>query len=142
MEENFMILGDRLREIRIQQGLKLSQVAKSTGLSISFLSDLELGRGAPSLDTLSKLAACYDISMSDIMQNVDGWQKTNARLAPGISDLIETGEISESVAQDLNRIELNGRRPKTAQEWRMVLQLLSFIIYREEGEVIRSKTRG
>jgi transcriptional regulator with XRE-family HTH domain len=134
-----MILSDRLREIRIHRELKLTQVAKITGLSISFLSDLELGRGTPSLDTLSKLAECYNVSMSDIMQNVDGWQKTNARLAPGIGDLVDNGEISESIAQDLNRIELNGRRLKTAQEWRMVLQLLKFIIYRESSGIVTEK---
>lgn len=107
----------------------------STKLSISFLSDLELGRGTPSLDTLSKLATCYDVTMTDIMHNVDGWQATRERLAPGISDLVENGEINEDTAYDLNRIEINGKRPRTAQEWRMVLQLLKFIIYKEGYEV-------
>lgn len=39
--------------------MTLSEVAQKTGLSISFLSDMERGRVAPSLETLHKLAQVY-----------------------------------------------------------------------------------
>lgn len=44
---------------RDMRHLKLREVSDLTGLSISFLSDIECGRTVPSIATLQKLAHCY-----------------------------------------------------------------------------------
>jgi len=57
-------LSDMLRWVRDGTGLKLHEVAEKTGLSVSFISDLENGRSNPSFDTLSKLACAYGVNIS------------------------------------------------------------------------------
>jgi DNA-binding XRE family transcriptional regulator len=53
---------------RKQRDMTLQQVAEATGLSVSFLSDLERGRTDPSLSTLKRLAACYGVPVAYLLE--------------------------------------------------------------------------
>lgn len=66
------LLPRRLRQRRRECGdLTLEQVSERTGLSVSFLSDIERGRSQPSLDTLEKLAECYQTNLAALFTEVD-----------------------------------------------------------------------
>lgn len=56
----------RLKEKRKALGLTLAQAGEQSGLSTSFLSDIEVGRSSPSLSTLAKLAACYHTTIAEL----------------------------------------------------------------------------
>jgi transcriptional regulator with XRE-family HTH domain len=49
-------IGDRIQEIRKDQGLNLKQLAQATGLSSSFLSRVEHGATVPSISTLQVIS--------------------------------------------------------------------------------------
>lgn len=124
-----MQLKDRLKEIRQKRGVTLLQVADAVKLSVSYLSDLERGRAKPSLDTLERLATYFELSMVDFVSGIEGWGTHSVEgLAPGIIALLEKKVIDERTAQDLNRIELRGKRPQTEEEWRILYQNLQFIM--------------
>ena len=113
-----MKLGERLRELRQQRDLTLLQLSQQTGLSVSYLSDLERGRTNPSIDTLERIAGMYQVLLGELVAGADGWQIAPQQgLAPGLQELIEQGRIDLATAQDLSRIELRGKRPQTAMEW-------------------------
>jgi DNA-binding XRE family transcriptional regulator len=61
---------DRLRWLRWVGDLTLANLSSATGLSISYLSDMERGRTLPSLATLYKLAAAYNMTASDLLRGV------------------------------------------------------------------------
>ncbi len=125
----FMKLNDRLREVRRKCDVTLLQVAEATKLSVSYLSDLERGRANPSLDTLERLAKYYKMSMVDLLTGVDGWGTPSVEsLAPGLLALLEKNEIDEAIAQELNRIELRGKRPQTEEDWRLLYLNLKSIM--------------
>ncbi len=46
----------RLKELRQQKGMTQEDLAKATGLSVSFIRSMEQGINAPSFDTLERLA--------------------------------------------------------------------------------------
>ena len=50
-------VGQRLREVRLQQGLTQADLEKATGLLRSHVSRIETGRRMPSVETLERLAA-------------------------------------------------------------------------------------
>ncbi len=50
-----------LKRLRKMHKMTLKDVANHTGLSISFVSDIERGVTNPSIDTIDKLAACYGV---------------------------------------------------------------------------------
>lgn len=52
-----------LHEWREAEGYTLLELAEKTGLSISFLSDLERGRTDPSMKTLRKIADAYGLKL-------------------------------------------------------------------------------
>lgn len=114
-----MKLGERLRELRQHVGVTLLQVSQETKLSVSYLSDVERGRTIPSLETLEKLATYFNMPLGQLMASVDGWSAQPVHtLAPGLDELLASGEIDLAAAQDLSRVELRGKRPQTADEWR------------------------
>jgi len=59
-------LGARLRGLRRSKHLTLLQVSEATGVSLSFLSNIEVGNAMPSVDTLETLAAFYDVTVGDL----------------------------------------------------------------------------
>lgn len=62
-----MNISNNLRRARKISQMTLKDVKETTGLSISFLSDIERGRTNPSLETVYKLADCYEISVHDLI---------------------------------------------------------------------------
>jgi transcriptional regulator with XRE-family HTH domain len=100
--------------------MTLLQVRNKTGLSVSYLSDLERGRTAnPSFDTLDRLARCYKMTVVDLLSGVEeaGGEVTPAALPPGLANVLKRRRLSKEWAQLLNRIELRGKRPQTEEDW-------------------------
>lgn len=63
------LLGEWVRKARLAQGLSQRALADQSGLSRSYVCDIERGRGAePSLATLDKLSMALGTSRSDLMQ--------------------------------------------------------------------------
>ncbi len=58
------ILGAKIRKLREQSGLTQEDLAKSVGLSSEFISQLELGKRSPSLDSLSRIALFLEKDIS------------------------------------------------------------------------------
>lgn len=57
-------VGKRIREKRHESSLTLKQLANRTGLSVSLISQIELGKSAASMSTMHKLAAALSVRMT------------------------------------------------------------------------------
>lgn len=57
-------VGQAIKKQRLQKKKTQIEVAKSIGISRSYLSDIENGRYMPSVDTLIKLASYLDIDLN------------------------------------------------------------------------------
>lgn len=60
--------GGRIKQLRVERGLTLSDLSAKTGLPISTLSKIENGRTALGFDKLTKLAAGLGTEVSDLLQ--------------------------------------------------------------------------
>ncbi|MBV4429538.1 helix-turn-helix domain-containing protein [Clostridium tyrobutyricum] len=56
-------IGEKIKEERIKKGLKQYELAKKAGISNTYLSDLEVGRTAPSIKTLDKLSKALEVDI-------------------------------------------------------------------------------
>ncbi len=63
-------VGKRIREQRHARPLTLKQLANRTGLSVSLISQIELGKSAASMSTLHKLAAALGVRMTYFFETV------------------------------------------------------------------------
>jgi DNA-binding NtrC family response regulator len=64
------MLGARIRELRKGRVLTLRQLANKTALSVSLISQIELGKSAASVATLRKLATALGVSLADLFDGV------------------------------------------------------------------------
>ena len=62
------MVGNRIREIRVSQGLTMSRLAAETGLSPALISQVERDITDPSLETLRKLARALDVPLFSLFQ--------------------------------------------------------------------------
>ena len=63
-------VGKRIRERRHAEPLTLKQLANRTGLSVSLISQIELGKSAASMSTLHKLATALGVRMTYFFETV------------------------------------------------------------------------
>ena len=72
MNEDLIVLGGRLREIRKQRGFTLQQLADKTGLTAGLLSKIENLRTSPSLPVLSDIARALGTDMAELFLPSEG----------------------------------------------------------------------
>ena len=63
-------IGSQVRQRRVAAGLTLKQLANRTGLSVSLISQIELGRSAASMSTLYKLATALSVKLVHLFETV------------------------------------------------------------------------
>ncbi len=66
-----MNIGSYLKQLRIDKGYTLTDVANKLGMSASFLSQLENLKLSPSLDSLEKLLCFYSINLSEFFRQIE-----------------------------------------------------------------------
>jgi DNA-binding NtrC family response regulator len=64
------MLGARIRSQRKSRSLTLRQLANKTALSVSLISQIELGKSAASVATLRKLATALGVSLAELFDGV------------------------------------------------------------------------
>jgi len=79
--------GQRFRRLRIRRGLSLADVARATGVSVSFLSALERGQMRSSVATLRRIARFYKTS---ILSLFDTNGETQHLVRPEHRKILET----------------------------------------------------
>ncbi len=63
-------LGNAIRERRKALGLTLAEMAKRTGVSLGYLSQIELGRNSASIETLYRISLGLRVRMADLFQSI------------------------------------------------------------------------
>jgi CheY-like chemotaxis protein len=63
-------LGAVIRERRKELRLTLAEMAKRTGVSLGYLSQIELGKNSASIETLYRISLGLGVKMSDLFQTV------------------------------------------------------------------------
>jgi transcriptional regulator with XRE-family HTH domain len=62
------LIGERIRRLRLKRSMGLVELGKLTGLSASFLSQLETGRVVPTLRNLARIAIVFEKDLSCFFQ--------------------------------------------------------------------------
>jgi transcriptional regulator with XRE-family HTH domain len=84
-----MVIGDRLRDLRILKNLSQMDIEKRTGLLCSYISRVENGHTVPSIQTLEKIVKALEIPMYQLFYNGDEAPILHNTLSPLNQDHIE-----------------------------------------------------
>ena len=88
-------LGNTIREIRLNHGLTIADVATLAGISRGMLSKIENAQTATSLETISRLAQALGVSLATLFRNCD--------VRVGSAQLVKNGEGMEVVRRGTKR---------------------------------------
>jgi transcriptional regulator with XRE-family HTH domain len=66
-----MVIGDRLRTLRVEKKLSQGDVEKRTGLLRCYISRVENGHTVPAIETLEKMARALEIPMYELFYDGD-----------------------------------------------------------------------
>jgi transcriptional regulator with XRE-family HTH domain len=86
MEEQTMIIGDRLRALREQKNFSQGEVEKRTGLLRCYISRVENGHTVPAVETLEKFARALEVPMYRLFYDGKEPPKLNHRLNRKVAD--------------------------------------------------------
>lgn len=75
MEKEAVLLGRRIRELRMKRGMTQEKLAESAGLDLSQLSRMENGHGNPKFDTLQRIAKALQIQSYELLTSVSTTRK-------------------------------------------------------------------
>lgn len=141
------MLGDRLRIFRERRGLTLQEVASRSGLSRSYISEIENGKKQPSLKTLEALAGALNVALEALMPEGDlevdaeadnplGDRLRLARERKGMS-LAEAAEAAGISVSYLSEIERGQAQPAVE-----TLRLLAQVVGLPLSQVFHCGTIG
>ena len=64
------LLGDVLRDQRMQRGMTLREVSAEARVSLGYISEIERGQKEASSELLASLCAALDMPLSDVLREV------------------------------------------------------------------------
>ena len=62
------IFGNNCKRIRNKHGFTQEEVAERSGLSLSYISELERGNSNPTLATMERLAKSFDAELAELLE--------------------------------------------------------------------------
>ncbi len=100
-----MNLGNTIKIIRSKRGIRQNELAESTNLSQTYLSQIENNQKEPNLSTLKQICACLDVPLPVVFflsldeDDVPGNKKEAFKLvAPAINNFISEFFIGTKVS--------------------------------------------
>ena len=84
-----LIFGLKLKQLRIDKHLSLSELAQETGLSISYINEIEKGKKYPKSDKIMALASALGVEYDSLVS-----LKLSKKLEP-ISELLQSNILTE-----------------------------------------------
>jgi transcriptional regulator with XRE-family HTH domain len=113
-------LGERLRHRRKELGLTGKTLARTAGLSPSYLSQLEHGKHAqPSLEVLGALGTALETTIGELL--VDPPIVVLPSVPAALSALAVELALDPATTTMLSGIQLDSRQPSTREGWLLVL---------------------
>jgi transcriptional regulator with XRE-family HTH domain len=114
-------IGLTIREERHRRSLTLDQLSQSTGLSKSFLSQIERGLSQPSMASLKKLAYVFRMSVVDLFI-----KDTNQNAYYGRFPLYaDNGDIKQTYISDVKIVRTGHRKTLSLPGAKVVYELLT-----------------
>jgi len=127
------LIGERIRRLRSRRSLGLVELGKQTGLSASFLSQLETGRVVPTIRNLARIAMTFNKDLSYFFREEEAVSfrvlnsNERVKLQRGV------GEYGSFVTENLSTIIPNHSMLPSLAEFRAVDEDVAFTPRTAEG---------
>ena len=99
MNENFKLLGRRVKFLRMEKGISQTDMAEKIGLSQTNLSNMESGRTATTIQSLFKMREILGCNMRDFFVDFDSEvvEKEEVKKAIELEDALQILKLLKNV---------------------------------------------
>jgi len=105
-------LGARLRDVRLQSGMSLREVARRLGVSPSFVSQMENGKSQPSVATLYSMAELLSVSIDELFQ-----RSAPQSVGTSVVDPLHTLDVPPATVGSVNGVISRSDFSSPAEAW-------------------------
>lgn len=134
-----MDLSRKIRHLRKEKAFSLNKLAKKTGVSKTYLWQLENNVSQqPSAEILFKIASALGTTIADLLdkpvrvQSTDVLRLGEDEIPYGLRRLInDRGDILDIREEDvkmLMNIQYRGKQPKSVDEWEYILRTIRLVV--------------
>ena len=128
-------LGENIRLARTGKGWSLTALAEASGISKSYISDLENGvAGRPNIQYVFSLARAMDTTLDRLIEGTTPSDKVERRgmtvpaeLPPGLAELKQEMHLSDDDVERIATMHFRGNRPRDKEGWRYLLNTLNML---------------
>jgi transcriptional regulator with XRE-family HTH domain len=124
-------IGARIRSMRAEKGLSLTELAENAGVSKSYLSTVENGTGSrPGAAVLHKLAQALGVTLADVLGREV--QATKAQgIPPSLREFAKQQNLPETDIEMLAGIKFRGETPRDAASWSFIYRAIVMSVQTE-----------
>lgn len=127
-----MRLHERLRQLRLENNLRLADVRELSGYHVSHLSNLEHDYATPLVETLSKLSKAFQVTIQKLLAPVDFYGSSSNKALPKAlaelcNDPVIGGQITPEWVKILEKVEFKGVRPSKMMDYYDIFRVLKRI---------------
>jgi XRE family transcriptional regulator, regulator of sulfur utilization len=128
MGEQGTSLGQRVRQYRESQGYTLSQLAKLSGVSRSYLYQVESGESSPTEEKLNAIAMALGVSIPDLL----GINVEPTQISQSLKEFAEQANLPPEDIRMLARVSYRGKQPNSKEAWRFLYSVIKTTTESEE----------
>ena len=121
-----MNVGVKIRELREEKALSLSELARQAGISKAYLSQIEAGKTTrPSGEALLRIASVLGSSVAALLgaQTVD-YRKSEVMVSQSLRRFAKKEKLSREDTLMLARIRYQGKQPQTTEDWKFLYEAI------------------
>jgi len=128
-EEQFD-LGTRIRRIREEKDMTLSQLEDASGVTKGYLSQLENGKASnPSVEHMRKIAQGLEVNIVELLGEEVEEEKPAAKLPKGLKEFAAEAKkrgikLTENDIHMLSAIEYRGKKPRSAEQYMTLFEII------------------
>lgn len=82
MNDLLILLGKRVHDLRAARGWSQEEFAHVSGLHRTYIGQIERGEKNISFENLSKISAALDVTLSELLQGIEGEEPSSRKHAP------------------------------------------------------------
>lgn len=127
-------LGHRIRFLRQGKGWSLADLARESGLSKAYISDLENGgAGKPNIQYIYSISAAFGLTLNELLEEsavrteAGRSKRKDAELPAGLKELQGELKLTEADVEMLAQINFRGKRPRSKEGWRFLIEALNML---------------
>ena len=102
----------------------MSELAKRSGISRSYLFQIEDGRSSPTEAKIQALADAFGVLQSELL----GEQSGEVNIPESLREFAEKENLGSAEIRMLAQIEYRGNKPASAAEWKAIFAVIRAIV--------------